>query len=171
VIKTTFVIVIKNSEMPDSIFHVSINTLQGKPLDWTSFFHKKILIVNVASECGFTQQYSRLQELYDTNKDKLMILGCPCNDFGAQEPGDSIKIQEFCTLNFGVTFPLTEKLSIINHTHPLYTWLIQEAKKQNEDNKVSWNFHKFLIDEDGSFYKSLPSASDPFCHEILEWLK
>lgn len=163
--------VIKNSVMSDSIFNVSIQTLQGKLLDWTSFKNKKILIVNVASECGYTRQYAQLQELYETNQEKLMILGCPCNDFGGQEPGDADKIAEFCALNFGVTFPLTEKINIVNHTHPLYEWLISEAKNQNEDDKVFWNFHKFLINEDGSFYKSLPSASDPFSNEIIEWLE
>jgi len=157
--------------MSDSLFNVSIQTLQGKPLDWTSFHHKKILIVNVASECGYTRQYAQLQDLYETKQEKLMILGCPCNDFGGQEPGDAVKIEEFCTLNFGVTFPLTEKINIVNHTHPLYAWLISEAKNKNEDDIVSWNFHKFLINEDGSFYKSLPSASDPFCNEIIEWLE
>ncbi len=157
--------------MADSLFNVSIQTLQGKLLDWTSFQNKKILIVNVASECGYTRQYAQLQELYETNQEKLMILGCPCNDFGGQEPGDADKIAEFCTLNFGVTFPLTEKINIVNHIHPLYEWLISEAKNQNEDDKVFWNFHKFLVNEDGSFYKSLPSASDPFCNEIIEWLE
>jgi glutathione peroxidase len=157
--------------MSHSLFNVSIHTLQGKPLDWTAFQHKKILIVNVASECGYTRQYAQLQDLYETNQKKLMILGCPCNDFGGQEPGDAVKIEEFCTLNYGVTFPLTEKINIVSHTHPLYTWLIREAKIQNDDDKVSWNFHKFLINEDGSFYKSLPSASDPFCNEIIEWLE
>ncbi|MBP9198127.1 MAG: glutathione peroxidase [Saprospiraceae bacterium] len=157
--------------MSDSLFNVSIQTLQGKPLDWTSFHHKKILIVNVASECGYTRQYAQLQDLYETKQEKLMILGCPCNDFGGQEPGDAVKIEEFCTLNFGVTFPLTEKINIVNHTHPLYAWLIHEAKNKNEEDIVSWNFHKFLINEDGSFYKSLPSASDPFCNEIIEWLE
>jgi glutathione peroxidase len=157
--------------MPDSIFKISIDTLSGKPLVWSDFMNKKIMIVNVASECGFTPQYAQLQELYEANSDKLVILGCPCNDFGGQEPGESSQIEQFCQVNYGVTFPLTEKIKITQNPHSLYVWLTQKEKNQKGDFTVHWNFHKFLIDDDGSLYKSLPSTSDPFCDDILHWLR
>lgn len=156
--------------MPDSIFNISINTLSGKPLVWADFMDKKIMIVNVASECGYTPQYAQLQELYEANSDKLVILGCPCNDFGGQEPGDSRQIKQFCQVNYGVTFPLTEKINITQNPHSLYVWLTQKKKNKKGDFTVHWNFHKFLIDEDGTLYKSLPSTSDPYCDDILHWL-
>jgi glutathione peroxidase len=157
--------------MSDSIFNICINTLSGKPLDWADFMGRKIMVVNVASECGFTPQYAQLQALYAANSDKLVILGCPCNDFGGQEPGDSRQIEQFCQVNYGITFPLTEKINITQDPHLLYLWLTQKEKNQKGDYIVQWNFHKFLIDEDGSLYKSLPSASDPFCDDILHWIR
>jgi len=157
--------------MPESIFNISINTLSGKRLNWSDYANKKIMIVNVASECGFTSQYAQLQELYESNKDKLVILGCPCNDFGGQEPGEPNQIEEFCKHNFGVTFPLTEKIEIVKNPHPLYKWLTQKEFNQQSDFVVHWNFYKFLINEDGSLFISLPSTYEPYCDDVLNWLE
>ncbi|MBT8260885.1 MAG: glutathione peroxidase, partial [Bacteroidia bacterium] len=110
-----------------SIYDIKINTLDGKPLDLNTFKGKKILFVNVASECGFTKQYADLQELHETHKDNLVVIGVPCNQFGGQEPGTASQIQTFCEKNFGVTFQLTEKVDVKgDNQHPLYKWLTSE---------------------------------------------
>lgn len=156
--------------MSKSLFDTRIHLLDGTPLDWMSFKNKKIFIVNVASECGFTNQYAQLEELYQTYKQKLVVLGCPCNDFGGQEPGDANTIASFCSLHYHVTFPMTEKIHISNHAHELYQWLMNKDQNGTADYNVVWNFHKFLINSDGSIYKSLPSAVSPLSDEVLSWL-
>jgi len=156
--------------MGESLYSIKINRLGGDPLDWESFKHKKILIVNVASECGYTGQYSQLEELFRSNQDRLNILGCPCNDFGGQEPGEAKDIEQFCKLNYGVTFPLTEKLKIKKDPHALYQWMTTRIKNGKGDFEVMWNFHKFLVNEDGQMYSSISSGADPFCEDILNWL-
>ena len=129
------------------------------------------MIVNVASECGFTPQYQQLQELYEEMKDQVVIVGFPCNDFGAQEPGANDEIQHFCTTKYGVNFPLTTKISILgNKIHPIYQWLTQKSLNGKLDSQVQWNFHKFLIDENGQIIKSIPSIQSPFDDEILNWI-
>jgi glutathione peroxidase len=155
----------------DSMFYkIKINDIEGRDLDLNQFKGKKILIVNVASECGYTPQYAQLQELYELKKDKLVIIGCPSNDFGGQEPGTEKEIVKFCQQNYGVTFPLTEKVGIKKNTHQLYKWLTQKSQNGISDNDVAWNFHKFLIDENGKLIKSLPSSVNPMDDVILEWV-
>ena len=99
-----------------------------------------------------------------------MVIGCPSNDFGGQEPGTPAEIVTFCKKNYGVGFPLTEKLGITQNTHPLYQWLTQKSKNQVSDNEVKWNFTKFLVDENGKLYKSFPSSVDPLDEQIISWL-
>ncbi|MBK8701748.1 MAG: glutathione peroxidase [Saprospiraceae bacterium] len=152
------------------LYHIPVNDLSGQAMNLESFRGKKILIVNVASECGYTPQYGQLQELYEAYENKLVILGCPSNDFGGQEPGSNETIGQFCKKNYGVTFPLTEKLGILQQTHPLYQWLTKKEKNGLTDNEVKWNFHKFLINEDGSLYKSLPSSVNPMDDSIISWI-
>ncbi len=156
--------------MNPSLYKVKINDIKGKELDLTKFEGKKLLIVNVASECGLTTQYEQLEELYRLYGDKLTILGCPCNDFGGQEPGTEEGIQAFCTLNFGVSFPLTQKINITSDTHPLYQWLCSGETNGIRDYEVRWNFHKFLIHSDGSMYKSILPITAPMSDEILSWI-
>jgi glutathione peroxidase len=146
--------------------HISINKLDGKPLLWDQFKDKKLLFVNVASECGFTPQYAQMEELYGLYKDKLEVIGVPCNDFGNQEPGDANEIKAFCDRNFGVTFTITEKVSIISNPHPLYAWLTQKSLNDVSDNTVAWNFHKFLVDEDGKLLGSFASDVLPIDPQI-----
>jgi glutathione peroxidase len=155
---------------PKGLFDIKLKDINGKSLKLSKYKGKKILIVNVASKCGHTPQYDLLQELYEAHSDKLVIIGCPSNDFGGQEPGAENEILNFCKQNYGVTFPLTQKVGIKEKTHPLYAWLTQKAKNGVSDNEVKWNFTKFLINPDGSLYKCLPSATKPNDPQILEWI-
>lgn len=156
--------------MNTSLYQIKINDIKGKDLDLIKFKGKKLMIVNVASECGLTKQYEQLEELNREFGEKLTVLGCPCNDFGGQEPGNEETIQEFCTLNFGVTFPLTQKLKIASDTHSLYQWLCKADMNGIGNFEVRWNFHKFLIEPDGSMYKSISSLTNPMDDEILNWV-
>ncbi|MFZ1750674.1 MAG: glutathione peroxidase [Saprospiraceae bacterium] len=153
------------------LFEISINDIYDQPMHLGDYKGKKIMIVNVASQCGFTIQYDQLQQLYTTYGDKLVIIGCPCNDFGGQETGSSEEIQDFCRVNFGVTFPLTEKLSIRSHPHPLYEWLMAQEIDGVSGHEVHWNFHKFLISESGHLVKNHSSIVAPMSEEILGWLE
>jgi glutathione peroxidase len=130
---------------------------------------KKILVVNTASACGLTPQYKQLQELYEATKDKLEIVGVPCNDFANQEPGSAEEIERFCEVNFGVTFPLLEKVKIMSDTpHPLYQFLTQKALNGLEDSEVKWNFQKYLINEEGKLTHVFSPVTEPLSDEILK---
>mgnify|MGYP001430107044 CR=1 FL=1 len=130
--------------MAENIYDIKINDLKGNELNLSAFKGKKWMIVNVASECGFTNQYAQLEELHKNHQDSLTILGCPCNDFGGQEPGGSDEIEQFCSINFGVTFTLTEKLNISQDPHPLYQFLCNKEKNGKKDYQIFWNFQKLL---------------------------
>jgi len=152
-------------------YDIQINDILGKVLDLHQFKGKKVLIVNVASECGYTPQYEQLEELNRTFGQHLRILGCPCNDFGGQEPGDSQQIFHFCQSMYGVSFTLTEKLHIKSQPHPLFQFLMNKTQNGIGDFEVEWNFHKFLIDEEGLLYKSLSSSTEPLANEIVNWVQ
>ena len=158
---------------PASFFELSAVGLNGEPVPMSQFKGKKIMVVNTASECGYTGQYKQLQELYTEFKDKgFVILGFPSNDFGGQEPGTEAEIGAFCTKNYGVTFPMMSKVSTKgDNQHPIYQWLTQKSRNGVDDFKVKWNFNKFLIDEQGRLYMYLPSSKDPLCEEVLNWLR
>jgi len=155
-----------------SIYDIEINTLEGNPLDLSQYKGKKMLFVNVASECGFTKQYAGLQELYDTYKDQLVIIGVPCNQFGGQEPGTANQIQTFCQKNFGVTFQMTEKVDVKgDNQHPLYQWLTSKELNGNEDSTVKWNFQKYIVNENGQFVDFFYSMTKPMSSKITNLLK
>ncbi|WP_369993725.1 glutathione peroxidase [Winogradskyella sp.] len=155
-----------------SIYDIDINNLQGKPLDLSEFKGKKILFVNVASKCGFTHQYRDLQELYEAYKDQLIVIGVPCNQFGNQEPGNSNEIQEFCEINYGVTFPVTEKIDVKGpNQHDLYDWLTRKAVNGKQNSIVKWNFQKYLVDEEGEFVDYFYSVTKPMNSRITKYLK
>ena len=154
-----------------SIYNFKVEGIDGKTIDFAQFEGRKVMIVNVASECGYTPQYQQLQELYEAMNEKVEIVGFPCNDFGAQEPSTNSEIKQFCTLRYGVTFPLTTKISILGENiHPIYQWLTQKALNGKFDSEVKWNFHKYLIDEEGKLFKTIPSAQSPIDAEILDWI-
>ena len=154
-------------------FDLSATDINGDLIKLDRYKGMKVMVVNTASECGFTPQYKQLQELYETYKDKgLVILGFPCNDFGGQEPGTGDEIEAFCQKNYGVTFPLMAKVSIKGDApHPVYRWLTNKSENGVMDASVKWNFHKFLIDEQGHLVKALGSGIEPFDEEVVGWLK
>jgi glutathione peroxidase len=153
-----------------SLHQFKVKTLEGADYNFADLKGKKILIVNTASECGYTPQYKDLEALYEKYKAKnFIIVGFPCNDFGGQEPGTSADIKAFCTKNFGVTFPLMEKTSI--ETSPVYQWLTHKTENGVLDAKVKWNFNKFLVDENGNLVKYLASNVKPMDAEITNWIE
>lgn len=153
-----------------SLYAIKINDIDGQPIDLAQHKGKKLIIVNVASECGFTPQYNELQAVYEQYSDKVTILGVPCNDFGGQEPGTTEEIKKFCTMTFGITFPMTEKVGITANTHPLYQWLCKKEMNGVDNYKVNWNFHKFLINADGTLANSLPSNVKPNDPQVIAWI-
>lgn len=150
-----------------TFYDFSIQSLAGTPLDLKQFRGKKLMLVNVASECGFTIQYEALQEMFEAlGVENFAIIGFPCNDFGAQEPGSATEIQSFCQVNYGVTFPLTEKIQVVgSDKHPIYEWLTTTT-----GHEVTWNFQKFLVDEKGMVVKSIAPSVLPNDEEILTWI-
>ena len=155
-----------------SVYDIEINNLMGRPLNLLDFKGKKILFVNVASKCGFTPQYRELQELQNRYADQLTVIGVPCNQFGAQEPGTAEEINQFCEINYGVTFPITEKVNVRgSHIHPLYQWLTTKAINGVKNSSVKWNFQKYLVDENGEFLDYFYSITKPLNSRITAYLK
>jgi glutathione peroxidase len=155
-----------------SIHSFKVTSIDGKTINMASFKGKKILVVNTASKCGYTPQYEALEKVYETYKDKLVIIGFPCNQFGGQEPGSNDEIVAFCKKNYGVTFPLADKVDVKgDNTAAIYQWLTQKAKNGVLDATISWNFNKFLLDENGKMIAYFPSNVKPDSEAILNYLK
>ncbi|HUQ67389.1 MAG TPA: glutathione peroxidase [Flavitalea sp.] len=151
-----------------SIYDFKVTSLDGGTIDFSKFKGKKILIVNTASQCGNTPQYAALEELYKSHGDNLVIVGFPANNFGGQEPGSNNEIKTFCQKNYGVTFPMAEKVSVKGEDiHPLFKYLLAEAEKLGEKDPIKWNFTKFLIDENGKLVKVFHNKVLPMSDEIL----
>jgi glutathione peroxidase len=155
----------------NSIHAYKTTSIEGKELDLSTFAGRKLLIVNVASACGYTPQYQQLQELHAHFSDKIAVIGFPCNDFGGQESGSETEIQAFCTVRFGVTFPLSAKVGIKKNTHPIYEFLTQKALNGVSDNDVKWNFQKYLLNEKGELIHVLPSSVSPLDEQILNFIE
>lgn len=154
-----------------SIHQFKVEGIDGDEIDFASFKGKKIIVVNVASQCGYTSQYQQLQELYEEFKRKLVIVGFPANDFGNQEPGSNKEILDFCTTVYSVGFPMASKVSTKGSAqHPLYYWLTHRELNGVLDSEVQWNFNKYLLDESGQLVSYLPSAVSPFDEQILDWI-
>lgn len=153
--------------MNKSIYEISINSINGNKITLSDYRGKKMLIVNVASECGFTNQYKGLQELHELYKNKLVVIGVPCNQFGGQEPGNAEQIQSFCKKNYGVEFLITEKVDVKgDKQHPLYAWLTNKSLNGKKNSSVKWNFQKYLIDEDGNLIDYYLSITKPLSKKI-----
>lgn len=154
---------------PVSIHSFSVKALDGGNLNLADFKGRKILIVNTASECGYTSQYEQLQQLHEQYGSKIVVLGFPCNDFGGQEPGSETEIRRFCTREFKVTFPMAAKVHIKgDDADPIYRGLTQKELNGVLDARVKWNFNKFLLDENGYLLEHFGSGVSPLDEKILK---
>ena len=155
-----------------SIYDYSYTAIDGSVVALEAYRGKKLLIVNVASQCGNTPQYEGLEKLYAARKEGLTIVGFPANDFGGQEPGTNEEIASFCRLNYGVTFPMSEKTSVVGEgKHPIYTWLTDSTLNGWNSSGPKWNFHKYLVSETGELLAVFPATMDPENEEILKRLQ
>ncbi len=155
-----------------SIHPLKAQTLSGEEFDFARLKGMKVMIVNTASECGFTPQYEGLEQLYRKYADRLVIIGFPTNDFGSQEPGTNDQIAAFCQKNYGVTFPMMAKITVKGKAiHPVYQFLTQKSKNGLQDSDVEWNFQKYLLNENGELERVLPSKVKPNDPQIISWLE
>lgn len=156
------------SASSQGFYDFKVKTLEGETFDFASLKGKKVMIVNTASKCGYTPQYKDLEELYEkSGNSNFVIIGFPANNFASQEPGTATEIREFCTKNYGVTFPMMEKISVKgDDMHPLYKWLTSKAKNGVMDSEVKWNFQKYLIDEKGNLVDVLYSKEKPGSEKV-----
>ena len=166
------IIVTLSFSQKKTFYDFKVTDIDGKAVDLKKYKGKKLLVVNVASECGYTPQYKQLEWLYKRYKDSnLVILGFPCNDFNEQEPGTAQQIKTFCQKNYGVTFPIMAKISVHgSEMAPVYDWLQHKSGNGVQDNDVKWNFNKFMISEEGAFQGYLPSKVLPDDRVITDWI-
>jgi glutathione peroxidase len=154
-----------------SFYDFTVQTIDGQQFNFADLKGKKVMIVNTASKCGHTPQYKDLELLYKAYKQKLVIIGFPANNFLSQEPGTNAEIKEFCESNYGVTFPMMAKISVKgNDMHPLYRWLTKKSENGVLDSEVSWNFQKYLIDENGKLVGYFKPAVKPLSDEVVMWV-
>lgn len=160
------------SNMSSNFYDYAVTDIYGEKMEMSQFKGKYVLIVNVASKCGYTPQYKPLQELYSKHQDKLVVVGFPSNQFMRQEPGSEEEIVEFCEKNYGVTFPMTSKIDVKgSDQHPVYAWLTDKALNGVDDAKVGWNFNKFLISPEGKWMAHFGSGTDPLSDDIVSLIK
>jgi glutathione peroxidase len=152
-------------------YSFKVKTLEGGDFDFSTLKGKKVIVVNTASKCGNTPQYKDLEELYSKNSDNLVIIAFPANNFGQQEPGTAKEIREFCTNNYGITFPLMQKISVKgDDMAPIYKWLTSKKENGVMDSQVTWNFQKYLIDENGKLIGVLDPKEKVTTDKVLSWL-
>ena len=155
-----------------NIYDIEINSLQNNPIQLSDFKGKYILFVNVASKCGFTPQYNQLEELQKKYQDKIVVIGIPCNQFGKQEAGNSTEIQEFCEVNYNISFLITEKINVKGpNQHPLYSWLTSRKLNNIKSSSVKWNFQKYLVSPKGALIDYYFSTTKPLNSRITKHLK
>ena len=156
-----------------SFYDFKVETLDGETFDLSSLKGKKVLVVNTASKCGYTPQYEDLEKLYEEfSGDNFVVIGFPANNFMSQEPGTNKEIREFCTKNYGVTFPMMAKISVKgDDMHPLYKWLTTKDLNGVMDTKVKWNFQKYLVDEEGNLVDVAYSKEKPMSEKIVSWVE
>lgn len=158
-----------NSNIPATIYDFKVEALTGGTIDFAKFKGKKILIVNTASECGYTPQYEGLEELYKKYSDRLVIVGFPANNFGEQEPGTNTEIAGFCKAKYGVTFPMAAKISVKgDDMHPIYHWLTEKEHNHFQTSTVKWNFQKYLLNENGELIGVYYSKVKPMSDDLVK---
>jgi glutathione peroxidase len=158
--------------MEKSIYDFKMKDINGEDVDFSKFKGQKLLLVNVASKCGYTPQYADLQKLHEAHGDKVTIIGFPANNFGGQEPGTNEEIKQFCSENYGVTFKMMDKVSVKGaDKDPLYRWLSDKDMNGWNDKEPSWNFCKYLINENGELVKFFPSSVKPMDEEIIKLIE
>lgn len=157
---------------PVSIYDYEVKLNNGDTVKLENYKGKKMLLVNTASDCIYTRQYEMLQSLWEQNKDRLVVIGFPANDFGAQEQGTDEEIAKFCSMNYGVTFPLSHKSTVIHddEQHPVFQWLTQKDKNGWNEQPPSWNFAKYLVDERGQLVAYFEPAVAPISENITSYL-
>ena len=154
------------------IYDIEINDIYSQPIDLSHYQGKYILFVNVASKCGFTSQYKDLEKLHQNYKDKLIVIGLPCNQFGGQEPGNEKEIQNFCSINYGISFLMTEKVEVKgDRQHRLYSWLTDKKLNGKVNSTVKWNFQKYLGGPDGKLIDYFYSITKPLSLKITSVLE
>ena len=166
------IIVVGAANAQTTFYDFTVKDINGKDYPLSQLKGKKVLVVNTASKCGYTPQYEGLQELYEKyGADDFMIIGFPANNFLKQEPGSNEEIASFCSINYGVTFPMMSKISVKgNAQDPLYKWLTSKSDNGLEDSKVSWNFQKYMIDEEGQLVGHLSPKTKPDNEELVSWI-
>ena len=158
--------------MGKTIYDYKVEALDGSEINFADFKGKKILIVNTASECGFTPQYADLENFYKQYKNHLVIVGFPANNFGSQEPGSNQEIAAFCQKNYGVTFPMAAKVSVKGEDKaPIFKFLTEEELNGVKNSEILWNFTKFLLDENGKLIDTFVSTTKPTDEAITKYLK
>ena len=170
---TTILVNTGNAQDMKTLHGFTATTIEGEQLDLIKFKGKKLLVVNTASKCGLTPQYEDLQKLYDEfGGDNFEIIGFPANNFMKQEPGSDEKIAEFCSKNYGVSFTMMSKIDVKGaNIHPIYQWLTKKDQNGVEDNKVGWNFQKYLIDENGQYVRMISPKERPYNDSVIAWIK
>ncbi len=160
------------SNEKQSIHNLTFTDIHGKEIKLSDFKGKNIVIVNVASECGFTKQYEGLQKLHEKYKENTVVIGFPCNQFGGQEPGVEKEIESFCKKNFGVTFILSSKIEVKGvNAHPIFKWLTNKNENGVMDSSVKWNFQKYVLNSSGELVDVFYSITDPMSEKITSLLK
>lgn len=159
-------------EVRKTLYDFTVKDIDGNDFSLASLKGKKVLVVNVASKCGLTPQYEQLQELYEKYRYlNFVIIGFPANNFMGQEPGTNEEIKEFCTANYGVTFPMMEKISVKGKDQaPLYKWLTNKSENGVLDQEVTWNFQKFMVDEEGHLVDVVLPKESPMSDKIVNWI-
>lgn len=175
---TLFILTMENLQAQNNadnqtIYQFTVEDINGNPFALADLKGKKVMIVNTASKCGLTPQYKELEALYQQYKDRdFIIIGFPANNFLGQEPGSNEQIASFCSINYGVTFPMMSKISVKGkNMHPLYHFLTQKSKNGVEDSKVKWNFQKYLIGRDGKLEKVIDPKTLPSSDEVTQWIE
>ncbi len=165
--------IMTTAQSSKTLYDFKVTSIDGKPFDLSTFKGKKVLVVNVASKCGYTPQYAQLEELYRKYSDKnFVIIGFPANDFMSQEPGTNAEIKEFCSTKYGVTFPMMAKISVKGkEMDALYGWLTSKAQNGVLDAPVKWNFQKFMISEHGEVVGFAAPDEKPFDEKIISWIE